>query len=105
MKLENKNGVSLSKTKIKGYYVSDGVEKHYQRIENGLKNGENLKKCIYTRDGAVVLHPKFVGYTFYLYNGKKYKSVLVSEDMIGRRIGEFILTRQPANHNKENKKR
>lgn len=37
--------------------------------------------------------PQFVGLTFAVYNGKKFVSVLVNEDMIGHKLGEFAPTR------------
>ena len=40
----------------------------------------------------------FVGYTFSVYNGKKFVSVLVSEDMVGHKLGEFVPTRTFTGH-------
>jgi len=37
--------------------------------------------------------PQFVGLTFGVYNGKKFIPVLVTEDMIGHKFGEFSPTR------------
>ncbi len=37
--------------------------------------------------------PQFVGLTFGVYNGKKFIPVLVSENMIGHKFGEFAPTR------------
>lgn len=40
-----------------------------------------------------VILPLFVGFTFGVYNGKKFVPVLVSEDMVGHKFGEFSPTR------------
>ena len=37
--------------------------------------------------------PEFVGYTFMVHNGKLFHRVLVTEDMVGHKLGEFSPTR------------
>ena len=37
--------------------------------------------------------PQFVGLTFGVHNGKKFVPVLVIEDMVGHKFGEFAATR------------
>ncbi len=39
-----------------------------------------------------------VGFTFAVYNGKTFIDVLVSEDMIGHRLGEFSPTKKFIKH-------
>ncbi len=48
---------------------------------------------IKTWSRASVIAPEFVGFTFGVYNGRKHTPVLVTEDMIGHRLGEFSPTR------------
>lgn len=42
--------------------------------------------------------PEMVGYTFLVHNGKDFISVLITEDMIGHKLGEFSLTRKFIRH-------
>ena len=42
--------------------------------------------------------PQFVGITFGVHNGHKFIPVLVNEDMIGHKFGEFALTRTYYGH-------
>lgn len=42
---------------------------------------------------ASQIAPEMVGYTFGVHNGRKHIEVLVTEDMVGHRLGEFSLTR------------
>lgn len=42
--------------------------------------------------------PQFVGLTFGVYNGRKFMPVLVTEDMIGHKFGEFSPTRTYIGH-------
>lgn len=42
---------------------------------------------------ASQISPEMVGFTFAVHNGRKHINVLVSEDMIGHRLGEFSPTK------------
>ena len=42
---------------------------------------------------ASQISPEMVGFTFAVHNGRKHLNVLVSEDMIGHRLGEFSPTK------------
>ena len=42
--------------------------------------------------------PQFVGLTFSVYNGRKHVPVLVNEDMVGHKLGEFAPTRYFPGH-------
>ena len=48
--------------------------------------------------------PDFVGLTFGVHNGKKFIPVLVTENMIGHKLGEFAPTRTFAGHTAADKK-
>ena len=42
--------------------------------------------------------PEMVGFTFGVYNGRVHIDVLVTEDMVGHRLGEFSPTRKFVRH-------
>ena len=42
--------------------------------------------------------PEFVGLTFEVHNGKVFKKVFVTEDMVGHKLGEFSFTRTWKGH-------
>ncbi len=42
--------------------------------------------------------PEFVGFTFGVHNGNKHVDVLVTEDMVGHRLGEFSPTKKFVRH-------
>ena len=48
---------------------------------------------------------EYIGRTALVHTGKFYLRVSVSEKMIGRKFGEFALTRRLANHTKKAKKK
>jgi small subunit ribosomal protein S19 len=42
---------------------------------------------------STLITPKFIGSTFYVYNGNKYKEITVYDNMLGHKFGEFFFTR------------
>lgn len=42
--------------------------------------------------------PEFVGFTFGVHNGRQHVDVLVSEEMVGHRLGEFSPTKKFVRH-------
>jgi len=44
------------------------------------------------------ISPEMVGFTFGVHNGKNHIDVLVTEDMVGHRLGEFSPTRKFVRH-------
>ena len=63
-----------------------------------LKKAEEVRatgrsKVIKTWSRRSTILPQFVGLTFGVYNGRKFIPVLVTEDMIGHKLGEFSPTR------------
>ena len=47
---------------------------------------------------ASQIAPEFVGYTFLVHTGKNFDEVLVTEDMVGHRLGEFAPTTKFIRH-------
>ncbi len=53
---------------------------------------------IKTWSRACTISPEMVGFKFLVHNGKDFPEVLVSEEMVGHRLGEFSLTRKFIRH-------
>ncbi len=64
-----------------------------------MKEVENNAKDIKTHCRDFVILPKMVGMTIKVHAGKEWISVMVQDEMIGHRLGEFALTRKPLKHN------
>jgi small subunit ribosomal protein S19 len=62
-----------------------------QKAEKVRAAGRNEVIRSWSRRSTIL--PQFVGLTFGVYNGKKFIPVLVTEDMIGHKFGEFSPTR------------
>ena len=63
-----------------------------------LKKAETVresgrKEVIKTWSRRSTIMPQFVGLTFGVYNGQKHLPVLVTENMVGHKFGEFSPTR------------
>ncbi len=44
------------------------------------------------------ISPEMIGFTFGVHNGKQHLEVLVNEDMVGHRLGEFSATKKFVRH-------
>jgi small subunit ribosomal protein S19 len=62
-----------------------------KKAENS--RGSGRKDVIKTWSRRSTILPQFVGMTFGVYNGHKFIPVIVSEDMVGHKLGEFSPTR------------
>jgi small subunit ribosomal protein S19 len=56
-------------------------------------SGSGRRETIKTWSRRSTIMPQFVGLTFQVHNGKQFTPVLVSEDMVGHKFGEFSPTR------------
>ena len=77
----------------KGPFVEGYVLKKAEKARNSGKN-EVIK--IWARKSTLL--PQFVGLSFGVYNGKKHIPVMVSEEMIGQKFGEYSPTRTYYGH-------
>lgn len=82
----------MTRSLAKGPYV-------YDRLLKKIAGKDPLKtEAIKTwaRDSQIA--PEMVGFTFGVHNGKSFIPVLVTEDMVGHRLGEFSPTRKFTRH-------
>ena len=73
----------MSRSLYKGPYVD---EKLLKKVA-GKKPSDAATIKTWAR--ASVIAPEMVGFTFGVHNGKVHVDVLVTEDMVGHRLGEF----------------
>ena len=77
----------------KGPYVAPHLMKKVKAAKASTK-----KEVIKTWSRRSTIFPEFVGLTFAVHNGKDFIPVYVTEDMVGRKLGEFALTRKFTGH-------
>ncbi len=63
------------------------------------------KTVIKTWSRRSTILPQFIGLTFAVYNGRKFVPVLVTENMVGHKLGEFSPTRTFHGHAGDKKAR
>jgi small subunit ribosomal protein S19 len=73
-----------------------------KKAEKARSSNRNEVIKIWSRRSTIL--PQFVGLTFGVYNGQKHVPVLVTEDMIGHKFGEFSPTRTFTGHTAADKK-
>ncbi|KAK0421642.1 mitochondrial ribosome small subunit component RPS19, partial [Armillaria borealis] len=61
---------------------------------SNLKEASQRNVAIKTQARACTILPNFVGIRFLVHNGKQYLPVLVTQDMVGHKLGEFSHTRK-----------
>jgi len=77
----------MTRSLKKGPYVDP-------RILKKIEGKDPLETAaIKTWARASMISPEMVGFTFAVHNGRKHIEVLITEDMIGHRLGEFAPTR------------
>ncbi len=89
----------MARSVWKGPFVEESLIKKVEKI----KNNPN-RKPIKTWSRKSTIIPDFVGFSFLIYNGKKFIPITVSEDMVGHKFGEFSPTRQFFGHTPADKK-
>jgi small subunit ribosomal protein S19 len=65
--------------------------------------GQNDRTVIKTWARASTISPDMVGRTIAVYNGKMHIPVLISENMVGHKLGEFSPTRKFRKHGGKDK--
>ena len=63
----------------------------------------NSKRPIKTWSRRSMVLPEMVGLTIAIYNGRQHVPVLVTENMVGHKLGEFALTRTYRGHTADRK--
>ena len=72
-----------------------------KKAEEARQSARNMVIKTWSRRSTIL--PQFVGLTFGVYNGRKFLPVLVTEDMIGHKFGEFSPTRTYLGHGADKK--
>ena len=89
----------MSRAVWKGPFVDPSLIKKVEKLKN-----QTNKTPIKTWSRRSTIIPEFVGYSFLIYNGKKFIPIKISEEMVGHKLGEFSPTRQFHGHTPADKK-
>ena len=72
-----------------------------KKADASRESGRHEIIKIWSRRSTIL--PQFVGLTFGVYNGHKHIPVMISEDMIGQKFGEYSPTRTYYGHGADKK--
>lgn len=89
----------MSRSSKKGPYVDP---KLFFKVQTQAESGGHEPIKTWARRCTIV--PEFVGVTFMVHDGRKHQKVLVTEDMVGHKLGEFAPTRTFKGHGGKGKK-
>ena len=82
----------MTRSLKKGPFVDERLLKKIQNKPAGDRS------IIKTWSRASVISPEMIGFTFGVHNGKDFIPVLVTEEMVGHKLGEFSSTRKFYRH-------
>jgi len=77
----------------KGPFVAD---KLFKKVVRQKQSGDREPLRTWARSCTVT--PDFVGHWFAIHNGRAFIKVLITEDMVGHKLGEFAPTRTFRGH-------
>lgn len=83
----------MGRSSKKGPYVDPRLVKKVEKMDS---SGHKKIIKIWARGSTIA--PEFVGHTFGVHNGKQHIPVLVTENMVGHKFGEFSPTRKFKGH-------
>ncbi|GAB4219037.1 MAG: 30S ribosomal protein S19 [Candidatus Microgenomates bacterium] len=89
----------MSRSLKKGPYIDKNLLK---KVLKQKETGDRNVIKTWARDSQIA--PEFVGHKIGIHNGRKFIEVLISESMVGHRLGEFAPTRTFRSHGKVTKK-
>ncbi|MAE50304.1 MAG: 30S ribosomal protein S19 [Micavibrio sp.] len=88
----------MARSVWKGPFVEKSLLK---KVEEARKAGKNMVIKTWSRRSTIL--PNMVGLTFGVHNGQKFIPVVVSDQMIGHKLGEFAPTRTYYGHGADKK--
>ena len=89
----------MSRAVWKGPFVDPSLIKKVEKLKS-----QSSPTPIKTWSRKSTIIPEFVGFSFLIYNGKKFIPIKISEEMVGHKLGEFSPTRQFSGHTPADKK-
>lgn len=88
----------MTRSVWKGPFVDSHLLKKVQKMMEASEN-----KIIKTWSRRSTILPQFVGFSFAVHNGNKFIPVSVTEEMVGKKLGEFSPTRTYHGHGADKK--
>lgn len=78
----------MSRSLKKGPFIDHCL---YTKVQNSDRSKSGMQ--IKTRSRRSTILPMMVGMTIGVHNGRAYVPVIITPEMVGHKLGEFVLTR------------
>ena len=88
----------MARSVKKGPFIEKSLLK---KVEAARESGKNTVIKTWSRRSTIL--PNMIGLTFGVHNGNKFVPVLVTDQMIGHKLGEFAPTRTYSGHGADKK--
>ena len=62
------------------------------------KPAADKKKVLKTHARDMIILPEMVGVSIQIHNGKEFVTLEIATEMVGHRLGEFVITNKPVKH-------
>ncbi len=83
----------MSRSIKKGPFADEHLLKKVDAL-----NAANKQEVIKTWSRRSTIFPEMVSHTIAVHDGRKHVPVYITEDMVGHKLGEFVLTRTYRGH-------
>ena len=88
----------MARSLKKGPYIDFRLEKKVDALNESVK-----KNVIKTWSRRSMIVPEMIGLTIAVHNGRQHVPVLISDNMVGHKLGEFSPTRTYKGHTADRK--
>jgi len=85
--------MNMARSIKKGPFIDGHLVK---KVEKAVETRDRKPVKTWSRRSTIL--PDFIGLTIAVHNGKQHVPVLISENMVGHKLGEFALTRTFKGH-------
>ena len=83
----------MSRSSKKGPFADEHLLKKIDAL-----NEANKKEVVKTWSRRSTIFPEMVSHTIAVHDGRKHVPIYITEDMVGHKLGEFVLTRTYRGH-------
>lgn len=90
----------MARSLKKGPFADEYLLKKVEKMDESGK-----KEVIKTWSRRSTIFPSFSGHTFAIHNGRDFIPVYITDDMVGRKLGEFAMTRKFGGHGSDKNKK
>lgn len=92
----------MGRSRKRGPFV---VSRLWEKVLSLDKQPEGMRVVEKVWARSMTIAPRMIGFKFGVYNGMRFIPVVISDQMVGHKLGEFSPTRQFRSHLKKDKRR